>query len=140
VTLDLFAGRSLAESLLVDRCAIYRDIEGPLDDTLDPSTLELAHPINDVTTVATDVPCLFSEHARKNEGNMEGGRQTYLRQGQVRVPISTPPTQAGDIIQVTTTARPELQGRRFRVYDVSTNSLATTRKMLVEDETGTARR
>jgi hypothetical protein len=139
MALDLSAGRTIAESLLVDRCAIYRDIEGPLDDTLD-ANYELVHPLNDVTTVATDVPCLFSEHARKNEGNMEGGRQTYLRQGQLRVPISTPATQPGDIIQITTTDRPELIGNRFRVFDVSPNSLASTRKMLVEDETGTARR
>lgn len=136
--LDLTAGTALTESLMVDRCKVTRDTQGPLDDTLN-SSLDLVAPLNDVTTIATDLPCIVSQKATRNQGDKEGERQTYRRQWQVSVPKDAPTIKAGDVIEVTATTRDELLGHKVRVFDVTLNSYATRRKMLAEDVVGTAR-
>ena len=140
MNLDLSFARSTAEGMLLDRCTILRDVEGSLDDVLDPVTLELSSAPGDATTVATNLPCLLSERLTRNQGDQEGGRLSYRRVWQFRTSVSAPMTQAGDVVVITSTNRTELLNKRFRIFDVNLNTLATTRRHLMEDEGAVQRR
>lgn len=138
VNLSLSWLQRVGEGYLIDRGKVLRDPEGPLDDTLDPTTLELIEPDADKTTVYQG-PCLLGPSLRSSS-DAEGGQTIFRRYWKVRFPISAPRFKTGDVLVMEVSpdprSSPQLVDQRFRLFDVDDRSLAATRIVLAEDEAG----
>lgn len=137
MTLDLSYARTIAEQYMVDRCRVRRDPEGPLNDTLDPNTLEYAE---DPGTVLYEGRCLVSRPTRRDTRNSEGGQSVHRRGMKVRFPVSAPRFKLRDMVEIVASPDPQsnaqLVGQKFRVIEPDDRSLVASRIVLVEDDTG----
>lgn len=136
--LDLSPGRAEAEALMCDRCTVKRDPEGSLDDDVDPDTFQLI-PIGPDASTIYEGKCLAGR-PRWEARSSEGGQQVYRRVRNVRFPHGSPPFRAGDLITFTIStdvrSNPDLVGQTLRVFNVDDRSIAVTRILRAEDDTG----
>lgn len=123
---------SLEPLLLIDRCEIWRDTSGALDDVVDPATGSITGPTPDSVLVAT-TPCKLKLRQRRPATTPEGGEPTVVSDYELKIPVSTPTPQDGDRIKVTVSGHdPALVGKWMRVAEVGHGSLKIFRLVNVE--------
>jgi hypothetical protein len=124
-------GRSRAEALMVDQCTITRVTGEP--GPLDPETGERP-PAPTITVYNGRCKVQTFE---PNPSRPESGDHVYtVQRYSVHLPVSAPVTQVGDLVEITAAAAdPELVGRRYEVVGLMHKSLATARRMLVDEVT-----
>lgn len=130
--LDLTGLRpSLEELLLVDRCELWRDPQGALDDEVDPATGSIIGPTPDSLLVAT-TDCKFKFQQRRPVAVPEGGEPTVVSDYEWKTPVSLVP-QAGDRLKVTVSPHdPALVGKWLRVAEPTHGTFSVFRLSLVE--------
>lgn len=112
---DLDAHREVVDEQLVDRCIITSDVQGARDDTLDPTTLALAEPVND-SILVYEGACLVTTRRTQNRPSEQGGGGSYETQWRARLPFGVEGVHRGQTLTVTECEEdPALEGRTFTV-------------------------
>lgn len=123
------AGRTAAERLMVDTCAITRSGGA---DTFDPDTGEYTTPAG--TTIyagACQVQLTDSLNASTPD---VGGEAATISRLVVKVPMSVEDVQVDDVVTITASLLdPDLVGRRYRVASRFAKTFATARRLEVEE-------
>ncbi len=123
----LLAGRSFAESLMVDRCTVTRPGGEPV---FDPSTGDYT-PAPDATVY--DGPCRVQTPNTQETTPQYGGREVTVQDVVVSVPASVVDAQVGDTATVTASLfDPALVGARFTVVAGERKTHATARRLRCE--------
>lgn len=117
---------------MVDTCTIRRvDRTQPVRD---PATGEETYPSTVVSTGMCKVQRYDGQAATETD---VAGRVVTVDRLSVHLPVGSPPVQLDDEITIdVATYEPGLVGRMFRVALVHIKSMATARRVVVEETTG----
>ena len=119
-------GRRLAESLMVDTCTIRRQT-GLITD---PATGNVTPAYETVYAGKCKVQTFTNRELLKNGGEYQFIIQRY----EVQIPVSATGVQTNDQVLVTASLHdPDLPGRTYRIVGLMNKSLATARRMGVEE-------
>ena len=119
-------GRRLAESLMVDTCTIRRQT----GLTTDPAT-------GNVTPAYETIyagKCKVQTFTNRGTRNVGGEYEFVIQRYEVQVPISATGIQVNDEAVITASMHDsDLTGRAYRIVGLMNKSLATARRMGVEE-------
>lgn len=136
MAISLEPGRRALENLMDDACTVTRDPSGTADDTFDQTTGAYTPPAGDVTEVYSGKCLLSFQTGVGREGNRGGG--SFQTTGyKLQIPVSAPPLQVGDWVELTGSLRDSQQvGRRFQVESTQYRTLTLTRSanLVAEEE------
>lgn len=123
---DLTQAQDFAESQLVDRCRVDRDVGGFADDTLDLATGKLVRPAWDVNTIYVG-PCLLGAVPRGTGDVEPGGIHSSLRY-RIRFPFDSPELALGDVVEITESPNAQIVGMVLRVDEILASGRIVTRR------------
>ena len=124
----LARARAAAERLMVDSCTIRR-VTGTVTD---PDTGQIAPTYATVYTGK----CRVQQRGPSARSVEAGEAHLLMQRLEVHVPVSAEGIRAGDEVTVTVSGDPDLVGRVFVVRELAVKSLATARRLGVEERTG----
>jgi|SRR5690554_3777870 len=125
-------GRRRAEALMVDQCTITRIVGEPGE--VDPTTGKRVPP---ATATVYSGRCKVQTY-EPHESKPESGEHVWtVQRYSVHIPVGAPVVEVDDRIQITQSViAPHLVGRTYRVAGVHHKSMATARRLLVDEVTG----
>lgn len=132
----LGAGRAAAEALHVDTCLVTRVTgeEGPMDPETGLPTPGATTDIYGPDIAPHQGRCKVQTY-EPHESARASSEHTYTEQRyHLHVPISAPLIKVGDTVEVVASmADPQLVGRTYRVAGEHAKSLATARRLLIDE-------
>lgn len=126
-TLD--RARQLAASLMQDTCLIRR-VTGTITDTF-------SGVITSTYTTVYSGPCKVQEHQAQGHSADPGEDYTVVLMRELHLPVATSlGLQRNDLVSITASAGdPDLVGRTFLIRDEASKSLATARRLSIQEAT-----
>ena len=122
----LFAGRVLAESLMVDRCRIER----PGEVVTDPETGVVSPSFE----LVYEGPCKVQQTLAQSSSQESGGAMFTVQDSRLDIPVGAGPVAPGDrATMLTGVYNPALEGNVYRVTDLFEKSLQTAQRLRVEE-------
>lgn len=126
---NLARARRTASDLMVDTVVITRDGEGPFDDTLDETTLQLTSRPGEPATVYQGPGLVHPDTGGADSGSQRGGQTTWPSRFDLRLPADADTPRPGDRVIVDTAASdPALEGAEFTVTEVAAATFTVTRR------------
>lgn len=131
---DILEARQDAESLMADECTVQRP---STTGTTDPDSGAVTYPLTPIYPLQDDPGiCRLKQGGGQGLGALAGGHEYTVQGFQVHFPTTAPPMQVDDLITLTRAAfDPSLLGTSFRITEVFRQSLASSRRVRVEELT-----
>lgn len=118
---------------MVDMCIIQRDLRGNYDEVLDRDTGQLVQPDPNYLTVY-EGKCNMTTLREQERLTEVGERLVSLRTYRILLPVAVTTVFVGDLFTLTSASvDPQVVGRPMSVLDVDSRSLATYRRIVVQD-------
>lgn len=125
-----FARQRARDRVLIDRVKVFRNVRKKRDAEFDDEFGNYTSDATPENTVAEDVPAMATQLSAIDV--LIGGQTVTVKRWSVKLGYEEAPNLIfGDVVEFTTSADPELEGKRFHVNDIVSKTLRVWREVEV---------
>lgn len=134
--IDHRAGKDFIETFMIDRCVVTRDPQSVYDNVLDRATGKLVPPDNDNFPIYQGKCVVKRPRSDTAQPVVQAGQELGLRTYKVLLPWDESEVRLGDMITISRSRDPFIQGKRMRILDADGGTHALYRTLFCTDLEG----